>query len=101
MPRPFKKRRINFNPNVTYFKPQGLRLSETETIVLYHDELEAIRLKDYEGLDQNACAEKMRVSQPTFHRILLKARKKVATAIIKGCALEIEKIEEKKIDENE
>ena len=100
MPRPFKKRRINFDPDVTYFKPQGLRLSEIKTISINHDELEAIRLKDYEGLDQTSCAEKMNISQPTFHRVLSSARKKIAEAIVNGYALEILK-EEKGGYENE
>jgi predicted DNA-binding protein (UPF0251 family) len=89
-PRPRLKRRINFNPHVTYFKPQGIPLKELEEIALSHEEMEALRLKDYLTLDQNQAAEKMKISQPTFHRILVEARKKVAKALIDGNAIKIE-----------
>jgi len=55
------------------------------------EELEAVRLKDYEGLDQETSAERMNISQPTFHRLLLEARKKIADALVNGKALKIEK----------
>jgi len=54
------------------------------------DEYEAVRLKDLEGLDQEKAAKKMNISQPTFHRLVLTARKKIAQAIVKGKALRIE-----------
>ena len=54
------------------------------------DEYEAVRLKDLEGLEQEECARKMNVSQPTFHRLVLSARKKIADAIINGKAIRIE-----------
>ena len=91
MPRPKVPRRISFNPNVTYFKPRGVPLHAIDEIELSHDELEALRLKDYMGLDQKIAAEKMNVSQPTFHRILNSARKKIATAIVDGKAISIRK----------
>ena len=53
------------------------------------EEFEAVRLKDYKGLDQNECAKKMEVSQPTFHRLLSSARKKISGAIIEGKAIRI------------
>ncbi len=68
-------------------------MRELEEVFLRPDEWEAIRLKDFEGLDQSKCSEKMEVSQPTLHRILLSARKKIADAIINGKALKIEKKE--------
>lgn len=54
------------------------------------DEFEAIRLKDALGLDQEVAAEKMNISQPTFHRLLLVARKKLGKAIVEGKAIKIE-----------
>jgi len=48
------------------------------------DELEAIRLADVEGYSQVEAAEIMGVSQPTFHRILKEARRKVGKAILEG-----------------
>ncbi len=85
-----KRRKICFNAKFKFFKPQGISLSELEEIILLAEELEALRLKDYLDLDQNKAAEEMGISQPTFHRILKSARKKVATAIIEGKALRIE-----------
>lgn len=53
------------------------------------DELEAIRLADYEGLYHEEAAAKMDVSRATFGRVLNTARRKVADAIINGKALKI------------
>lgn len=90
MVRPRICRRVRFRPNVTYFKPQGIPMRELEELVLTFDEFEAIRLKDLEGLEQEEAAKKMNVSQPTFHRIVSTARKKLAEAITRGKAIRIE-----------
>lgn len=82
-------RRVRFTPSVTYYKPAGVRMTELEEVVLLPDELEALRLKDVEGNEQEPAAKQMGVSQPTFHRILASARKKVSEALIKGKALRI------------
>jgi len=89
MPRPRRCRRVMFGPNVDYFKPRGINLSILETVDLNVEELEAIRLHDHENKEQVECAKKMNVSQPTFHRILLQARKKIADALVKGKAIKI------------
>ena len=94
-PRPRRHRRICFRGGKElHFKPAGKPLKELETIFLTIDELEAIRLKDSKDLDQNEAAESMKISQPTFHRILHSARKKVAEALIQKKALKIEQTEE-------
>ena len=90
MGRPRRLRRIFREPDVTYFKPRGIPLKELKEISLNVEEFEALRLKDFEGLDQNSCAEKMKVSQPTFYRIISSARKKVSDAIINAKAIKIE-----------
>ncbi len=87
MPRPRITRRIRFAPGVTYFRPRGaVRLAES---LLTMDELEAVRLNDYEEMDQEAAAKKMGISQPTFHRMLLSARKQIADALVNGKAIKI------------
>ena len=91
MPRPRNSRKILFDPDVTYFKPRGIPLRDLEEISLKPDECEALRLTDFEGLDQSECSNKMEISQPTFHRTLLSARKKLSDAIINGKAVRIEK----------
>jgi predicted DNA-binding protein (UPF0251 family) len=83
-------RRVGFIPDVTYFKPAGVPLRELDEVVLTVEELEAVRLKDHEGLEQEAAAERMQVSRPTFRRILVGARLKIAEALISGKAIRIE-----------
>ncbi len=80
-----------FDPKVLYFKPAGVSLRALEEISLRADELEAIRLKDFEGLDQEQSAKKMQISQPTFHRTLLSARQKISDALVNGKSIRIEK----------
>jgi len=90
VPRPPKCRRVEFQPVFTYFKPAGIPKNKLEELVLNVEELEAIRLKDREGLEQVDCAERMHVSRATFQRILMSARSKLAEAIIEGKAIKIE-----------
>jgi predicted DNA-binding protein (UPF0251 family) len=61
-----------------------------EEIALTIDELEAIRLADYEELYHEDSAKKMKISRQTFGRILNGAHKKVSECLIKGKALKIE-----------
>ncbi|MFH1239946.1 MAG: DUF134 domain-containing protein [Candidatus Diapherotrites archaeon] len=90
MPRPRRRRNIGFEPDVVLFKPAGTPAFELETVILKMEELEAIRLKDFQEKDQAESAEKMGISQPTFHRLLLSARKKIADALVNGKAIKIE-----------
>jgi predicted DNA-binding protein (UPF0251 family) len=90
MPRPRLCRRVKFLPETTYFKPAGIPLRKLEEVVLTVDEFEAIRLKDLEGLEQEKAAERMKISQPTFFRLLDSARRKIADAVVKGKAIKIE-----------
>jgi len=90
MPRPRLFRRVWFEPEVTYFKPAGIRMIDLEESILTVDEFEAVRLKDLEGMEQEEAAKKMGISQPTFHRLILSARKKIADAIVNGKAIRIE-----------
>jgi predicted DNA-binding protein (UPF0251 family) len=77
-------------PGVTYFKPAGIRRVDLEESVLTVDEFEAVRLKDLGGLGQETAAQRMNISQPTFHRLLSSARKRIADAIVNGKAIRIE-----------
>ena len=90
MPRPRRCRRVWFQPGITFFKPVGVRLTELDVSILTVDELEAIRLKDLQNLEQEPAAKKMNISQPTFHRLLLSARKKIADALVNGKAIKIQ-----------
>jgi predicted DNA-binding protein (UPF0251 family)/predicted Fe-Mo cluster-binding NifX family protein len=90
MPRPRKCRRITGTPKVTYFKPQGIPMSELDEIYLPYEGHEALRFADLEGMTQEEAAQYMDVSRHTFGRILGEARKVVAEAVIKGMALRIQ-----------
>lgn len=48
------------------------------------EEIEAVRLKDMKGYDQEACAAQMGLTRPTFQRILTAARRKIAQALVEG-----------------
>jgi predicted DNA-binding protein (UPF0251 family) len=82
---------VNFDPETTYFKPAGIPLNRLEEVVMTPDELEALRLKNILDLDQNQAAERMKVSQPTFHRIMTAAVRKVTEALVNGKAIRLEK----------
>ncbi len=89
MPRPRLCRRIRFKPNITYFKPRGVPIRGLEIVELTLEEVEALRLKNVENLDQETCAKKMKTSQSTFQRILTSAYRKTSKAIIEGKAIKI------------
>lgn len=78
----------------TYFKPRGMPLSSLEINKLELDELEAMRLCDYEDLHQAAAAEKMGISTSTLQRLLYSGRRKVADALCNSKAIEIIKHEQ-------
>ncbi|MFH1750364.1 MAG: DUF134 domain-containing protein [Candidatus Micrarchaeota archaeon] len=87
MARPKKCRQVGIKPRSAYFKPAGIPLSKLEQIELTFEEMEAIRLADFEGAEQSKTAGKMRISQPTFSRILKEGRRKVAEALFRGKAI--------------
>ncbi|MBU4308543.1 MAG: DUF134 domain-containing protein [Nanoarchaeota archaeon] len=90
MPRPIRCRRIQHMPSATYFKPAGVRMVDLQEIVLNIDEYEAVRLVDLEEVEQLKAAESMKISQPTFSRLLKSGRRKIANALINGKAIKVE-----------
>lgn len=87
MARPTKERRVEYLPEIKYFKPAGIPLRDIEEVNLTIEEVEAIRLKDKESLNQEECARRMNISRPTFQRVLTGAREKIAEALIYGKAI--------------
>jgi predicted DNA-binding protein (UPF0251 family) len=83
-------RKVSSVPLVTYFKPAGIRMAELEEIRLLVEEAEAIRLTDKDGLEQEECAQKMKISRSTYSRLLDSARHKIACALLDGKAIRIE-----------
>jgi predicted DNA-binding protein (UPF0251 family) len=90
MPRPCCLRHVGFKPPAGLFKPAGVPACTLEQVTLSLDEVEALRLADLEGLYQEQAARRMRISRPTFSRIVETARRKVADALIHGKALRLE-----------
>jgi len=89
MVRPKNLRKISSIPEVTYFKPAGIPLRALGEVRLSVEEIEALRLRDIEALEQEQCAEKMGISRSTFQRVLGSARQKVADALLGGKAIRI------------
>ena len=89
MPRPRRHRYIRSSFDYNYFKPCTTCLQDMGEVVLKMEEMESIRLKDYLGMDQREAADHMKVSQPTFHRILTEARRKIGYALVCGKAIRI------------
>jgi predicted DNA-binding protein (UPF0251 family) len=89
MPRPPKPRFVRTRPLVDTFLPDPLSPWGREEVVLSVEGLEAIRLNDFEGLDQERAARQMNVSRQTFGRILAEARMTVAEALVMGKVLHI------------
>jgi len=87
--RPRCPRRIEAEPNVTYFKPRGIPLKDLEVVVLTPEELEIVRLLDLNGLDQEGAARKMGISRRVLWEDLQSIRKKIAEALVEGKAIEI------------
>lgn len=81
MPRQKKDRQICFEPANRIFRPD-MENSESAEITL--EELEAMRLVDREGFDQNEAAVCMGVSRATFQRMLYSARYKLADGLLAG-----------------
>ncbi len=89
MPRPPKKRTVDTLPDRRFFKPAGVPLSDLDTVKLKVEELEALRLKHCENLDQKDGAERMEISRATFQRVLKSACTKVSEALVDGKAIDI------------
>ena len=88
MPRPKKTRFVSGYPAIAAFVPRGMAVSGEVLLTL--EELEAIRLSDFEHLDQEQAADMMGVSRHTFGRILADARSVVAEALVTGKAMRIQ-----------
>jgi len=90
--RPIKTRVVAGTPKVAGFNPYGKNKGENfkETIFLLYEEYEALRLCDYENNNQTKAAETMKVSRPTFTRIYMRARNKIAKAFVEGHSIHIE-----------
>ena len=89
MPRNKLPRFVETPPAIIDFRPGKEPPGGFDEIVLSIEGYEAIRLCDYEKLDNVASAKRMNVSSTTFGRVLTEARAVVAEALIMGRKLQI------------
>ena len=88
--RPKKTRWVICIPGERCFKPQCKPLSTCKEVYLTLDEFEAVRRACLEELKQVDAAKMMKVSRPTFSRILTSAQKKIADGLVNIKAIRIE-----------
>lgn len=101
MPRPVKWRRVCELPVANRFGPLGLGRGSKGHVNMTVDEYEAIRLIDFEGLNQEECASQMGIARTTVQGIYVNARKKLARSLVEGMVLHIEGGEYKLCDGQE
>ncbi len=85
-----KNRNIDADHTEVCFKPCGVEGKSLEKVIVYEDEMEAIRLADLESLYQQECADKMQISRTTFSRLVESARKKIADALVNQKAIRVQ-----------
>jgi len=88
-----KHRRVDEDHSDICFKPCGVCKKSLEYVVLFEEEMEAIRLSDSLGFYQQKCADQMGISRTTFSRTIESARRKVADALLNAKAIIIHKKE--------
>jgi len=88
--RPKKTRWVRCLPGERCFKPICKPLSRLKEIYLTLDEFEAIRLADFEGMKQFDASRRLKISRPTFSRIVSSARNKIADGLVNIKAIRIE-----------
>lgn len=89
MPRPRKFRKVCCMPKCQEFIPLHQQ-DNKHPIILTVDEYEAVRLIDKESFSQEESSAYMHIARTTVQQIYTNARKKIATALVDGCALRIE-----------
>lgn len=88
--RPKKTRWVKCLPGERCFRPQCRPSNKLKGVILTIDEFEAMRLACLEGMKQEEAARLMKISRPTFSRIVTSACQKVADAFVNIKAIKIE-----------
>lgn len=83
------RRRIGYDFDQTYFKPRGIPLSSLQETNISHEELEVLRLRYIEKLNQDKAAERMGISQSQYQRDLTLVLEKISRALIGGNAIAV------------
>ncbi|MDP8262441.1 MAG: DUF134 domain-containing protein [Candidatus Ancaeobacter aquaticus] len=88
--RPKKTRWVDCKTQDRCFRPKCKPVATLQGVSLSLDEFEAIRLADFMNLKQEDAAKNMKISRPTFSRIIKSARGKVGDALVNLKALKVE-----------
>ena len=90
--RPKRRRILSEPPAVSGFVPEsgGYSYASEDTVILFFEEYEPIKLAGYEYLMQLEASKRMYISRPAFTRIYESARNKVAKAFIENRRISIE-----------
>jgi len=88
--RPKKTRWVKCEPGERCFRPKCAPVKKLEGVYLTIDEFEAIRLADLKDLKHMQAAKLMRISRPTFTRIISSAHRKISDALVNIKAIKIE-----------
>jgi len=87
--RPLKEIVIEALPEIEELVPKPL--GSEEKVILTIAEYEAMRLVDFEGLNQDKAGELMNISRGTIWRLLKSGRIKLLTTLLEGKRLVVEK----------
>jgi len=82
-----KKRCCRFLENEIVYKPVNINMKEISINNIEVDEFEAIRICDYEGLNQIEASLLMNVSRGTIQRLLNSGRKKIVDSFLNKKAI--------------
>ncbi len=85
------RRKVSFDFSETYFKPRGIPLSSLQEVTISDEELETLRLRYIENIDQEKAAQMMGISQSQYQRDLTSVLKKISYALINGQAIYIKR----------
>jgi len=85
------RRNIGYNFKEIYFKPRGIPLRELVEVKISNEEMETLRLRYVEKLDQSVAAERMGISQSQYQRDITSAIEKITKAFMDGNAINISK----------
>ncbi len=87
------RRKVGMRFNETFFRPRGIPLNELDIICITDEELETLRLRYLEKMDQDEAAKEMGISQSQYQRDITLALQKLTKALIEGQAININRIE--------
>ena len=86
--RPQKSRYVQNMPKITQFSPRG-KPGRPEEVMLTIDQLEALNLADFKHLSQLDGSRIMGISRPSFSRLIKRAHRIVADALVNGKIIRI------------